>query len=87
MRGWGIRSLVVLLVAGNKISMPNWGLGVGVLTEPTHTMTGIIAQELGEVSEGSHHWAALFMVGMILFVMTLVINISAQQVIKKFHRG
>ncbi|MEM1294935.1 MAG: phosphate ABC transporter permease subunit PstC [Verrucomicrobiota bacterium] len=80
-------TMVVLLVAGNKISMPDFSAGIGVITQPTHTMTGIIAQELGEVDEGSEHWGALFMIGMILFTISLVINYSAQEIIKKFHRA
>jgi len=80
-------TMVVLLVAGNKIAMPDWSLGFGVITQPPHTMTGIIAQELGEVDEGSEHWAALFMIGMILFMISLIINFSAQQIIKRFHQG
>ena len=54
-------TMVVLLVAGNRIKIPD------SLTDPAHTMTGIIAQELGEVDNGSLHWRALFMVGMVLF--------------------
>lgn len=79
-------TMVVLLVAGNKISMPDWSAGIGVITQPTHTMTGIIAQELGEVDEGSEHWGALFMIGMILFTISLIINFSAQEIIKRFQR-
>jgi phosphate transport system permease protein len=49
-------------------------------------MTGIIAQELGEVDSGSLHWRALFMVGMVLFVISLLVNFTAQKVLKKFQR-
>lgn len=80
-------TMVVLLVAGNKIAMPDFSQGIGVITQPTHTMTGIIAQELGEVDEGSEHWAALFMIGMILFAISLIINVAAQQIIKRLHKG
>ncbi len=80
-------TMVVLLVAGNKIAMPDWSAGLGVITQPTHTMTGIIAQELGEVDQGSDHWGALFMIGMILFTISLIINFSAQEIIKRFHKG
>lgn len=77
-------TMVVLLVAGNKIAMPEFGEGLGILTQPTHTMTGIIAQETGEVEQGSLHWRALFMVGMILFTISLVLNSLAQGILKKF---
>lgn len=77
-------TMVVLLVAGNKIAMPEFAEGLGVITQPTHTMTGIIAQETGEVEQGSLHWRALFMVGMVLFTISLLLNSLAQGVLKKF---
>ena len=79
-------TMVVLLVAGNKIKIPDFTEGLGVITQPTHTMTGIIAQELAEVDAGSLHWRALFMVGMILFAISLMVNFSAQQVLKKLQK-
>ena len=48
-------------------------------------MTGIIAQETGEVAQGSLHWRALFMVGLILFAISLLINWLAQKIILKFR--
>jgi len=76
-------TMVVLLVAGNKIALPDWGAGLGVVTQPTHTMTGIIAQEMGEVTEGTLHFRALFLVGLVLFVISLLINVAAQRIIKR----
>ncbi len=80
-------TMVVLLVAGNKIQIPDFTAGLGVFSQPAHTMTGIIAQELGEVDKGSLHWRALFMVGMVLFVISLTINFFAQRILKRFHQG
>jgi len=77
-------TMVVLLVAGNKIAIPEFSEGLGVFMEPTHTMTGIIAQETGEVEQGSLHWRALFMVGMVLFSISLLLNSLSQQVVKRF---
>ncbi len=79
-------TMVVLLVAGNKIKIPDFTEGIGVIAQPAHTMTGIIAQELGEVDSGSLHWRALFMVGMVLFVISLLVNFSAQRVLKKLQK-
>lgn len=79
-------TMVVLLVAGNKIKIPDFTEGVGVIAQPAHTMTGIIAQELGEVDAGSLHWRALFMVGMVLFVISLLVNFSAQRVLKRLQK-
>jgi phosphate transport system permease protein len=71
-------TMVVLLVAGNRIALPDFGDGVAVVFQPAHTLTGIIAQELGEVSRGSPHWQALFMVGILLFVISLVVNAAVR---------
>ncbi|MGC6426980.1 MAG: phosphate ABC transporter permease subunit PstC [Akkermansiaceae bacterium] len=80
-------TMVVLLVAGNKIAMPEWSAGVGVIAQPTHTMTGIIAQEMGEVAPDTLHWRALFLVGLVLFTISLIINVLAQRVIRRLGHG
>ena len=51
--------MVVLLCAGNRIAIPDFTSGLGVFAQPVHTMTGIIAQEMGEVEFGSIHYRAL----------------------------
>ena len=60
--------MVVLLCAGNRIAIPDFSEGLGAFFQPVHTMTGIIAQEMGEVVRGSIHYRALFMVGLVLFI-------------------
>ena len=80
-------TMVVLLVAGNKVAMPDFGAGLGVITQPTHTMTGIIAQEMGEVGAGTLHYRALFLVALVLFTISLVINIIAQRIISRYKHG
>lgn len=78
-------TMVVLLCAGNRIEIPRFSEGLGVVFEPVHTMTGIIAQELGEVVNGSIHYRALFVVGLTLFVISLLINYLAQKIVIKFQ--
>jgi phosphate transport system permease protein len=78
-------TMVVLLVAGNRIKIPDFTEGIGVFFQPAHTLTGIIAQELGEVPFGSVHYRALFVVGMVLFVIVLGINWTAQRILHKFR--
>ncbi|WP_269525630.1 phosphate ABC transporter permease subunit PstC [Coraliomargarita parva] len=79
-------TMVVLLCAGNRIKIPDFSEGMGVFFEPVHTMTGIIAQEMGEVVRGSIHYRALFMVGIVLFFISLLINYSAQWVVKRYRK-
>ncbi len=71
-------TMVVLLVMGGRIAIPK------SVTDPAHSMTGILAQEIGEVDEGSLHWGALFMVGLVLFVIALTLNYISQRILKKF---
>ncbi|MFN0075438.1 MAG: phosphate ABC transporter permease subunit PstC [Prosthecobacter sp.] len=78
-------TMVVLLVAGNRIAIPDFSAGPGVIFQPAHTLTGIIAQELGEVSRGSSHWQALFMVGIVLFAISLLVNWCARAVARRFE--
>lgn len=78
-------TMVVLLVAGNRIAIPDFSDGIGTVFQPAHTLTGIIAQELGEVSRGSSHWQALFMVGILLFVVSLIINYLSRLVVRRFR--
>ncbi|CAA6691645.1 MULTISPECIES: phosphate ABC transporter permease subunit PstC [unclassified Lentimonas] len=79
-------TMVVLLCAGNRIKIPDFTSGPGVFFEPVHTMTGIIAQEMGEVVHGSLHYRALFMVGIVLFFASLLINYGAQWIVKKYSK-
>lgn len=76
-------TMVVLLVAGNRIKIPDFTAGLGVFFQPTHTLTGIIAQELGEVPLGSVHYRALFVVGILLFTVVLAINATAHRFVSK----
>ncbi len=78
-------TMVVLLCAGNRIAIPDFTAGLGVVTQPVHTMTGIIAQEMGEVPIGSTHYRALFMVGIVLFFFALAINYVAQRVVQRYR--
>lgn len=78
-------TMVVLLCAGNRIAIPDFTQGLGAFFQPVHTMTGIIAQEMGEVVRGSIHYRALFMVGLVLFAITLAINYVAQKLVTRYR--
>jgi phosphate transport system permease protein len=76
-------TMVVLLVAGNRIKIPDFSEGLGAFFQPSHTLTGIIAQELGEVPLGSVHYRALFVVGIVLFAVVLGINATAHHFVNR----
>lgn len=78
-------TMVVLLCAGNRIAIPDFTQGLGAFFQPVHTMTGIIAQEMGEVAPGSIHYRALFLVGVFLFAISLGVNWAAQAVVRRYR--
>ena len=78
-------TMVVLLCAGNRIAIPDFSAGVGAIFLPVHTMTGIIAQEMGEVVRDSLHYRALFMIGALLFLISLLVNWLAQKIVRRYR--
>ena len=72
-------TMAVLMVTGNAAVMPH------SLFEPIRTIPATIAAELGEAPHGGTHYQALFLLGCILFLITLVMSIFAEMVSKKQH--
>lgn len=73
-------TMTVLMVTGNAAVVPQALKG---FIQPIRTMTATIAAEMGETAHQTPHYYALFMVGLLLFVITLVVNIVADVVIHK----
>lgn len=71
-------TMTVMMVTGNAARLP---LGLDAYFKPVRTMTATIAAEMGEVAQGGAHYHVLFMVGIVLFVVTFLINIVASLVI------
>jgi phosphate transport system permease protein len=44
-------------------------------------MTATIAAEMGEVANGSTHYHLLFLIGIVLFLISLIVNITASTVV------
>ncbi len=76
-------TMAVMMVTGNAARMP---LTLDSLFRPMRTMTATIAAEMGEVAQGSTHYHALFGIGIILFVLTFIINLAAASTIFKRRR-
>lgn len=78
-------TMVVLMVTGNAARMPTtWNS----LFLPVRTMTATIAAEMGEVAAGSAHYHVLFFIGILLFVITFMINLAAAPaILAKRRRG
>ncbi|MEJ2207903.1 MAG: phosphate ABC transporter permease subunit PstC [Anaerolineae bacterium] len=71
-------TMAVMMVTGNAARIPaEWN----ALFLPARTMTATIAAEMGEVAQGSVHYHVLFAVGILLFVVTFIINAVASAVV------
>ncbi len=67
-------TMAVMMVTGNAPVLPH---GLDALFLPVRTMTATIASEMGEVATGSPHYQVLFLIGIVLFVLSLGVNIAA----------
>lgn len=70
-------TMAVLMVTGNAAVIPH------SILEPVRTIPATIAAELGEAPQGGLHFKALFALGCILFIITMVINISVGYISSK----
>ncbi len=67
-------TMAVMMVTGNAARMP---LSLDSFFLPVRTMTATIAAEMGEVAKGSTHFHVLFAIGIVLFVITFIVNLLA----------
>jgi phosphate transport system permease protein len=75
-------TMTVLMATGNARTFP---LLPQALLESVRTMTANIAIELGEVPYYTTHYYALFAIGLVLFVMTFIVNLVADVVLRKYQ--
>lgn len=74
-------TMAVLMATGHSVNLP---------TNPLswiRTLTATIAAELGEVARGAEHYQVLFLIGVLLFSITFVVNLIADLVIKGIRQS
>ena len=71
-------TMTVMMVTGNA---PVLAITPTAIFSPVRTMTATIAAEMGEVANGSIHYHTLFFIGMVLFIISLVVNVIASAVV------
>lgn len=64
-------TIAVMMITGNSAVIPQ------SILQPVRTLTATIAAEMGETVAGSQHYFALFAIGIVLFVISFAINITA----------
>jgi phosphate transport system permease protein len=74
-RGIG-ETMAVLMCTGHAVQIP------GSLLDPVRTLTATIAAELGDAVEGGTHYRVLFLIGVVLFAVTFIVNLIADLVVK-----
>jgi len=71
-------TMTVMMVTGNA---PVLAIKISSIVSPVRTMTATIAAEMGEVASGSVHYHVLFFIGIVLFLISLAVNIAASSVV------
>jgi phosphate transport system permease protein len=72
-------TMTVLMATGNARAFPH-----GLLSS-VRTLTANVAIELGEVPYFTTHYYALFAIGLVLFVMTFLVNMAADIILHKYQ--
>lgn len=73
-------TMIVLMAAGNAANITS------DIFKSVRTMTATIAAEMGEVSQGSDHYYALFFIGIVLFTITFILNLIAETIINRMRK-
>lgn len=74
-RGFG-ETMAVLMATGHSVNIP------GSVFDSVRALTATIAAELGETAVGSEHYQVLFTIGIFLFVITFIINLTADLIVR-----
>ena len=80
-------TMAVLMATGHALNNPfdSTFPFFHALTE-VKTLTATIASEMGEVERGGDHWQVLFLIGVLLFTITFIVNMTAHFVVHGVKR-
>jgi phosphate transport system permease protein len=70
-------TMAVMMITGNSAVIPQ------SILQPVRTLTATIAAEMGETVVGSEHYFALFAIGIVLFIISFAINVTADLFLHK----
>ncbi len=78
-------TMVVIMVTGNAGVLPEHGIWYA-FTHSVRTITGTIGAEALEVAHGDAHYRALFMLGVVLFLITFALNTAADLALRRLPK-
>lgn len=64
-------TMAVMMITGNAAVIPQ------SILAPARTLTATVAAEMGEAVVGGEHYFALFAIGIVLFIISFAVNVSA----------
>ncbi|MBF0122501.1 MAG: phosphate ABC transporter permease subunit PstC [Candidatus Omnitrophica bacterium] len=70
-------TMAVMMITGNAAVLPQ------SILVPIRTLTATVAAEMGEAVVGSEHYFALFAIGIVLFIISFIINVTADLFLHK----
>ncbi|HSK09953.1 MAG TPA: phosphate ABC transporter permease subunit PstC [Vicinamibacterales bacterium] len=73
-------TMAVLMATGHAVVVPT------SVMDSVRTLTATIAAELGEAPVDSDHYQVLFIIGILLFTITFVVNLTADLVVRGVRR-
>ncbi len=73
-------TMVVLMIAGGATMIPQ------SIFDPVRPLTAAIAGEMGEVELASTHYFALFMIGVVLLMISLIFTVTAMRLKRGMRR-
>jgi phosphate transport system permease protein len=73
-------TMAVLMATGHAVNIPH------SVFDPVRTLTATIAAELGEAAPGSPHYRVLFIIGILLFSLTFIVNLTADLVVRGIRK-
>lgn len=75
-------TMAVLMASGNSDKIPDTFLNPALLLDQVKTLTATIASEMPDTAHGDEHYQMLFVIGIVLLVISVVINVTSDIIVK-----
>lgn len=75
-------TMAVLMASGNADQIPENFFNPGLLLMKVKTLTATIVGEMNDTVHGDEHYRMLFVIGLLLLVITVIINVTSDMIVK-----